>query len=264
MSRNGRIAIFGSGLSAGYILAAVNDLELEADIYTATPLDKVPNLSHVLLREVPPNYKETFQPERVTFFSTGTREAYLARMKRFEDRKSSKTAFPETGRSELYIYNPNNVLSVLLPPSTPYTIAKFSDEEIEEIAGTYEWAFVTFPLQRSIRSDKFVKYWMAQPAGLKSYMPNYAIYNGTNDLMWTRYTCYWGTERWEFSHLEFPAEGPAPMAEGAMLVSDIAPGIKEYVSLIPRLTLVGRFARWNKAVLAHEAYSQAFEILQTL
>lgn len=256
-----KIAIFGSGLSAAYVLAAVKFAGFEAEIFSDTP-PKYSGLGHILLREVPP---ETFSVSAslVTFFSIGTREAYLARMKRFEERHASKTAFPDSGRHELIAYSPERVLKELLPPEISITIKTFSDDEIIERSKSFLWTFVTFPFYSSIEPEKFVEYWTVTAKTIKLDMPNYAIYNGTNLLPWTRYTCYWGTERWEFSHLEFPVEEEAPMY-GAVKARDIAPGVKEYFSLFPRVTLVGRWARWNKAVLAHEAYEQALKILQTL
>lgn len=255
-----KIAIFGSGLSAGYIAAAAKVMKIPFNIYTNKLITEAPNLGHVLLREIPPTID--VQPTVVSFFSIGSKDAYLARMKRYEDRSTSKTAFPENGRSELRVYNPNIVYEKLLPAATTHLMKNFTDEEIIAASKEHLWTFVTFPLKESFSEEKIVKYWSTYPSA-KNNMPNYAIYNGSIELPWTRYTCYWGTERWEFSHLEFPAEGKSPMA-GAVLTADIAPGVKEYFSLYPRLTLVGRWAQWNKSILAHEAYDTAMKILQTL
>lgn len=47
-------------------------------------------------------------------------------------------------------------------------------------------------------------------------------------------------------------------------IADIAPEVKEYNSPYPGVTLVGRWARWSKQVLAQDAYAQTSKILKEM
>lgn len=254
MSR--KVAIFGSGLSAAYVYAACLDNGIEADFFTDNR--KPEFFGPVKLSWIPERVKVLKYP--VWLFSLGEKKDYLARM----DRTSGSTTFPSSGRIETAAYNPVEVLEQLQPLGCKITLGKFSDSEIEKLSQQYDYTFVTFPLQQSKREDKLVPYWLWLLKNQTVSLPNMVIYNGTTVFPWTRYSYYWGVHMWEYCHLTL--EQPLCPAIGAEVrrIADIAPGVKEYTSPFPKMALVGRWARWNKEVLAQDAYAQANKILKEI
>jgi hypothetical protein len=261
-----RVAIFGSGLSAAFVYAACKANAVEADFYTDHALAEQPDLGHVILRWVP--YPRAI-PYDVYFFSMGSLSDYLVRMGR-DHNDVLKTAFPVVGRSSLKAYNPYQAIDTLLPKEAKVTLGKFSDHEIYVISRSYDHTFVTFPMAQSRDPAKLIFYWSYSLPGRDLSLPNMAIYNATNQFSWTRFTQYWGIMTWEYSHKEYPAgEGSRmPPRPGNLVepkrVADIAPGVPEYVWQDKTITLVGRWARWNKSVLAHEGYEQAEEVIKEI
>jgi hypothetical protein len=256
-----KIAIFGSGLSAAYIYAACKDNSCEVEFFTDRPFtEKVEFFMPIRLSWLPEWVEVKKYP--IWWFGLGTKEDYLARM----GRTGGTTAFPEKGRTELTAYNPSDILEKLQPVGSKVTLGKFSDSEIEKISNNFDHSFVTFPLQQSKKEGKLVSYWIYF---LKNFndmsLPNIAIYSGTTEFHWTRFSHYWGIYMWEYSHLEYPGIPPQPsvFAE-AKKIFDIAPGVKEYISPFSKVTMVGRWARWSKNVLAEDAYKQADKILKEL
>ena len=258
---NSKIAIFGSGLSAAYVYAACRDNNLKADFYSDRPFAARPEfLGPVRVSWVPKWVKATLYP--IWWLSLGNKQDYLKRM----NRTSGATAFPENGRTELTAYNPNEVLDEMQPVDEKIILGKFTDSEIEQISKRYLHTFVTFPLQQSRSDGKLVSYWiyvLTKHSDLS--LPNMAIYNGTKNFAWTRFSHYWGVYMWEYSHAEYPDLPPRPniWAE-PVKIFDIAPDVPEYFSPYPNVTMVGRWARWSKSVLAQDAYSQADKILKEL
>lgn len=259
-----RIAIFGSGLSAAFVLAACNDAGWQTDIYTDRPFTTdLPELAHVILKWIPAGVELT--PYSISHFSRGTLQDYLKRMGREND-PNAKTTFPPDGRNEFTAYDPKEVLKKLWPKDAAITYGKFSEQEIESIAAEHVWSFVTFPMHRSQPND-LVFYWSYTLAHSNLSLPNIAIYNGRTDLPWTRLTQYWNIMSWEYSHMEYPDDKPPPRPSvwaEPKRIADIAIGVPEYTSPIPKVTMVGRWARWRKDVLSHDGYKQAMEILKEL
>lgn len=266
------IAIFGSGLSAGFVRQACIDFGASVTIFTNKPLETPVNLGHVLLRWVPEKFRKQVPVTKVSFFSIGSKDTYLARMKRFEDRSVSKSAFPESGAEHLTAYDPHAALKVLLPPSIWGTekIVDCTDEFIAKTSEGFDHSFITFPLKSANAFQSTVGYWAHTAQIPFTNMPNHAIYNGTNSQPWLRFTCYWGVARWEYSHLEFPENEEAPPAPidgiftDAIQLRDIAPNTPEFTSPIPTTTAVGRFAQRSKGILAHDAYGRAESVLRLL
>lgn len=256
-----KIAIFGSGLSAAYVYAACQDNNLSADFYSDRLFTNRPEFfGPVKLNWIPERAKAKLYP--VWLFSLGNKRDYLKRM----NRDSGSTTFPETGRTELTAYNPDEVLDELQPVNEKIVLGKFTDSEIEQISEKYLHTFVTFPLQKSKSEGKLVSYWIYLLRNQNSLsLPNMVIYSGTPEFSWTRFSHYWGTYMWEYSHVEYPDIPPRPSiwAEPKRIF-DIAPGVPEYFSPFSKITLVGRWARWSKSVQAQDAYSQADKILKEL
>jgi hypothetical protein len=261
------IAIFGSGLSAAYVYYAAKNQSYDCEFFTDKPLDTQPDLGHVLLRWVPPTVEA--KPYPIWFFSLGSIFKYLERMQRPET-DLKRTAFPKNGRTELQAFNPNFVLKEMLPEEAKVTYGKFSDEEIALLAKKYDWSFVTFPLQQSKHQDRLAFYWSYVLHDQSLMLPNMAIYNATDQFPWTRFTQYWNTLTWEFSHIEYPAgkEDSLPPRPNSWAepkrIADVAPNLPEFYSPYEKVSLVGRWARWNKSVLAHDAYMQASTILKEI
>jgi hypothetical protein len=260
-----KIAIFGSGLSAAFICAAAKEWGIGIDIYTDRPFTlDLPELGHVILKWIPGNLK--MQPIPISHFAMGDRYSYLKRMGREKD-PETKTTFPETGRNEFLAYNPKQALKELWPQDARMTYGKFSDKEIEAISKEHAWTFVTFPLQQSKAVNKLVFYQGYTLENQNFALPNMAIYNGTTNFPWTRFTQYWNIMSWEYSHLEYPPEAlpPRPNAWAEpKKIADIAVGVPEYFSPYEGVTMVGRWARWRKDVLSHDGYAQASNIFNKL
>jgi len=250
-----RVAIFGSGLSAAYVYAACLDNDVEVDFFTDNR--KPEFFGPVKLSWVPQRVKAKLWP--VWLFSLGTKKDYLKSM----GRSSGSTTFPETGRLETLAYNPTEVLEQL-PMEGKVTLGKFSDNEILQLSRNYDHSFVTFPLQQSKGEGKLVPYWLWLLKNQNVSLPNMVIYNGTVNFPWTRYSHYWDVSMWEHSHQE--TVEPLCPAIGAELrrIFDIAPGVKEYNSPYPKVAMVGRWARWNKEILAQTGYAQTDKILKEI
>jgi hypothetical protein len=214
-------------------------------------------------------------PERVKIesypvwlFSMGNRSDYLLRMGR-DPSKDSKTTFPENGRTEIRAYNPEQFLAKLQPDKkSKITLGRFSDTEIVELSKKYMHTFVTFPLQENRANKKLVQYWIyILENGSSLSLPNMVIYNATKKFAWTRFTQYWGRYMWEYSHVEYPVENMPPRPNvwaEPIKIFDIAPGEEECKIYSKEITLVGRWARWNKSVVAQDAYTQVKNILKEL
>jgi hypothetical protein len=257
-----KVAIFGSGLSAAYVYAACLDNEIEVDFFTDKPFSARPEFfGPVKLSWVPESLQFKLMPCPVWLFSLGSKKDYLQRM----GRKTGSTTFPENGRVQTFGYNPAEMLEHFYPPYSKVTLGKFSDNEIESISKNYDYTFVTFPLQQSKGEDKLVFYWIYLLKNQTASIPNMVIYNAAPTFFWTRFSHYWGTYMWEYSHVEFPNIPPCPdLRAEARKINDIAPGVAEYISPFPKVELVGRWARWSKDVLAQDAYTQADKILKEL
>lgn len=256
-----KVAIFGSGLSAAYVHAACVDNGLEADIFTDRSLNEKPDFSMPIKVNWLPSWV-TAPQYPIWLFGLGTKQDYLARM----GRNGGTTDFPVTGRTELAAYNPADILEQLLPPLLKVVLGRFTDDEIFSIAENYVHTFVTFPMEMSKINRKLVYYYIYYVRGaMKVDVPNMVIYNGTSAFPWTRFTHYWGTYMWEYSHLEYPNGAPKPHPQAALKqIFDIAPGVQEFFSPVPNITMVGRWARWSKSVLAQDAYAQADKILKEI
>jgi hypothetical protein len=252
-----KVAIFGSGLSAAYVYAACLDNGVEADFFTDNR--KPEFFGPVKLEWVPVKLQSVLLRYPVWLFSLGTKKNYLKNM----ERSSGSTTFPENGRTETLAYNPTEVLEQLQPQGK-VTLGKFSDIEIRQLSHSYAYSFVTFPLQSSKGEGKLVPYWLWLLKNQNMSLPNMVIYNGTFVFPWTRFSYYWDTQMWEYSHTE--KEEPVCPAIGAELrrIADIAPGVPEYTSPFHHVALVGRWARWSKSVLAQDAYAQADKILKEI
>ncbi|HPC25893.1 MAG TPA: hypothetical protein PK410_00030 [Paludibacteraceae bacterium] len=256
-----KVAIFGSGLSALYAYAACVDNGVEAEFFSDKPFEAKPEFfGPVKLSWIPPRIKATLYP--VWLFSLGNKADYLTRM----GRNSGHTTFPENGREETLAYNPSEVSDLMQPVNAKIVLGRFTDGEIEKLSHEYLHTFVTFPLQQSKSEDRLVSYWIYLLKNQNSLsLPNMVIYNGVKDFSWTRFSHYWNSYMWEFSHLEFPNLPPRPSiwAEPKQIF-DIAPNVPEYRSPFSNVTLLGRWARWSKSVLAQDAYSQVDKILKEL
>lgn len=271
-----KIAIFGSGLSALYVYAACLDNGWNADFYTdrafsnrAASSSPSPLPGPVKLDWVPASIKLERQP--IWLFSMGSVEEYLLRMGR-DPKIDSKTTFPISGRQEIYAYNPVQFFEKLKPNKhSEVILGRFSDTDIFEISKLYKHTFVTFPLKESFSGRELVRYWIfSMENSMSLSMPNMVIYNATQNFAWTRFTHYWGKYMWEYSHTEYPVtatpvQPPRPNSwADPVKIFDIAPNTEEYKIEIPSITAVGRWARWNKKVLAQDAYWQAEKILKEL
>ena len=256
-----KVAIFGSGLSAAYIYAACLDNGVQADFFTDRPLTEPTAYGQIILRWVPERLKLKTHP--IWLFSLGSLADYLKRLNRTAE-DEHKTTFPATGRVEEQVYNPGEFLEKVWRGDEVETLGKFTDKEILDISAKYDHTFVTFPLQESKQPDRLVSYWYYELKNLDISLPNMAIYNATDAFPWTRYSNYWGTMTWEYSHTEYTDNPPPSPSHLAKLnqIRDIAPNIPEYASPWEKVTLVGRWARWKKGVQAYEAYAQTDKILK--
>ena len=259
-----KVAIFGSGLSAAYVYAACLDNNVEADFFTDRALSNQPGLGHIILRWKPSTV--SLKLHHLWFFSIGSKDSYLARMNR---PVTSSTTFPETGYSQEDIYNPIEFMGKMWKGNERVIFGKFSDKEIENISKNYSHSFVTFPTQASKAAGKLNHYWCYVLENVSISLPCMAIFNGlAEEHQWSRFTHYWDTMAWEYSHIEFseehkPTELPHPDARPIWLAA-LPAEAEEYASPWPAVTLVGRWARWKKGVQAFEAYEQTDKILKEL
>lgn len=262
-----KIAIFGSGLSAAFVYAACEEYKCDVKFFSDT-LER-PNIGPVLIRQLPIRFQGLVPATTIWTFAMGDKNTYLDRMRR-DDEAMRPTSFPTEIRDWFYAYEPKAVYDTLMGGSAKLTdIGKYSDAEIKMLSREFHHTFVTFPLQESKHPSKLIFYWAyiyKHEAG--GIGPFTVLYNGTRDFPWLRYSHYWGTECWDFSNTEFPTathKPPAPSVSAVLnRVADIAPGTSEYHTTIPKVTLVGRWARWKKSVFAHHAYTQAMEILKEM
>ena len=101
--------------------------------------------------------------------------------------------------------------------------------------------------------------WFEDKSSVQGLDGNYIVYNGKHDTSWYRSSSLFGVGQTEYSDHRACWEAEPPPASWQ--------GIKPTTNNCnchPRILRVGRFGKWQKAVLTHHAFREAFDAMQQL
>jgi len=261
-----KVAILGTGPSAAYVVAACNKFEVEHKVISNAFPPKTysgafwPRLNPTNL---------TLPMKQVYIYSVGTAEGYLRKQWGDDFRKEwlDTCSFPTESKSEL-AYDPYSLFQILWKDVNISLVHDLSDREIRKLAMKYDIVFMTFPTEKSKRSQKdyIIQYPITSFPMNNSETYQYCVYSGRDAENAVRMSNLFG-----FLHTEYSKDHivNADLLDGGTVqwVRDTYPDTPEWDAFdVPadNVVLVGRWAQWKRKVLAHNAYETTMAVLKEL
>jgi len=269
------VCIIGAGATGAYAYQACLDLGAKVDILTEKMSAPPPGAFY--LHWLPANLKPRFAPEKVLYVGLGTKVNYLKRqwpeLTEFHNStvEGMTTSFPSSPRWE-YGWDARAVWEGLWDGANITLAAgRYSDQDIKDLAKTYDLVFHTFPSQESAATQpKLVMVpiqvykEMAMGQSVKKLVgdfQHFIIYNGLppkEGHPWVRLSQIWGRVSAEHSHTSALAKG----GDDIELRPDLVPGTHPWKKLIGKNILpIGRYATWERSYLSHMAF---FDVWNTI
>lgn len=276
--KKSRVAILGAGVSAAYAYAACVDLGVKDIVVITDRISKGPH-GAFWLYEVPEKLKESklwhwLYPQEISVSSVGdefyyNKSIWSGFMPQSEF-MSVKSSFPEKDTT-FYGYNPAITVDFLfgIHYLSPYPEAAIFEkwkkmnntEDVIELSGKYDIVLTTFPTgDTNVVQPPNALRPVSVVYGNSETPYNSVVYWGIPGSVVTRTSDLWGT----FS-MEVLSEKLYELNYGSCKVIQtykVSPFATEVGSTLrPNVFPVGRFACWNRKLLAHDAYAQAAEAI---
>jgi hypothetical protein len=174
-------------------------------------------------------------------------------------------SFPDFNGRSIRAYDPKLVLPLLWKgiPGVKFVPMTFeSDGGIESVASGYDLVFQTFPTFAALATEPRRKMFkVLEWPGTAGSGENYVLYNGLTSRVpmedWYRHSVLFGN-----TYLECSAAYRDPSGAKATIQFKLDPSsFPWYAAPAKNIVLIGRYATWQKNMLAHEAYQQAFSVI---
>lgn len=260
------IAIVGSGAAGAFAYKACVDYGC-AKVEVFTDRMGAPGKGAFYFHWIPDDLSAKYEPDEIMYIGIGTRQKYLAKQwptqKIDEEFETSYPLKPFTAPG----WDASTVWEELWANARVTIVAgKFSDTDLKDLAKFHDIIFLTFPTQESIQEQG--KYLVKIPVNLAGkstqfQLPskalyhlnkynNFIMYNGTDVFDWVRLNRLWGYTSFEYSHaVTFSDDDPKITYQ-----QDLMPGTPIWRRMPAHNFMpVGRFARWDRKYLSHQAYS---------
>ena len=265
------IVILGAGFSAAFCYKAIEDwsnkngknfkVSVYSDAYPPSPFGAF------WIHWIPEYLKRTVKGKEIGISYIGSRDLYVGKQWGTINYSDNSDSFPEYGHTEIG-YNPAEVREFLLPKNRVTYRSRFSEEEIYDLASDSSLLFYTFPLESSMESRK--KFLTKFPILLRpypEYYKNYTIYDGTSSRL-VRSSVLFGQYSMEFV-LNTPMDSRILNDKTVKIgqFPDMHPDTpeldeKERLSLSSNAYPLGRFAKFKRHELSHDAYAETAKILE--
>lgn len=260
-----KVAILGAGPSAAYAMMACEDLDVQYQVISSNfPSMFFPGPFWARL-----NPTEIAVPETdVHVYSVGNVYEYLKKQwQEVQDEWMTASSFPTEARTE-YAYNPYELFIPFWESrrTISLTTGDLTDEDIKNLAVDYDLVFMTFASEESREAMK--SYRTRYP--IISYKADFqtapfCIYNGHENEHIVRFSSLFGYVHAEYPQTYSPRLKLLTKDAHVTWVADTIPDTPEwnpYITPAYNVTLLGRFARWDRKVLAHHAYARTKAVLE--
>ena len=253
-----RVAILGAGPVSAYVYSACVDRGIFPTI-VAESITKSP-YGAFWFRWIPKFLSHTFAPEKIEILSYGDKETYISKQWGKDlDPDLYPSSFPES-KIEAWGYDPSIILAKLWRNAKVTKRPITDDEDIWSLAKIFDCIFLTFPSFESRRIN--AHYTVEVPTiRVKNSFPvsNKVYYDGGEGKI-VRVSFLFGNIYYE---LVKDCEYNLPGEYGKFI--DLHPSTPAWTNQIEKnVFYIGRYAEWNRHMLAHEAYEKAINILEQL
>lgn len=255
---NFKVAVLGSGAASAYAVRAALDCGADVTVHAFADKPGGGPPGAFYLHWLPPSVANKTRQHDIFIHGTGMEIGY--RTKQWGDFASqvSSSSFPTDSYLELG-YDPI-AINVLAAGAKRVIIDKpLTDREVDWLRNDYDIIFQTFPTQASLSTQPpYLKYYIVLSGIGADPDQNYIEYDGTHTVPWVRLSQLWGKR-----YLEFPkgmswesiTEWSSLWANSLHVeVKDFHPDTEIQVSRLTGVSLIGRWATWNKRWLSHMAY----------
>lgn len=261
---NADVAILGTGPSAAFALLACREMGVSTRVLSTTP----PSTSQAgafFLHYVPPAYPA--EPVPVVVGAVGHREGYLRKQ---WGRADIPTSFPSASRIH-YWYN-SACLEQVWADQPVELVNSLSDGDLARLGQRHGLVFHTFSAKAHFREREIVLFPTLTHFGVpgRDYGTDCVTYNGIPEDAHVRSTMSMG----RYS-IEFPADTRKEVVDSyrtffkerpsLVRLRDIRPGTPPVTSgqwLAPNVIPLGRFARFDRNLLSHDAYFSTLYFLK--
>lgn len=265
---NNRVAIIGLGPTGAFAARAAYDLGWDVKIY-ATDMEYRTPPGAFWLHWIPDAVLNDYNAETINILGIGKAEEYVKRQwgKEFAKLPSSFPVKPVAEKG----YDPAEVLPHLVPAECEFMPVshKLSDVDVRDIARAFDVVFQTFPTRESTEQQPaLIPYIAAARFGWEPRpgTGNMVVYNGSGKGVTVREAQLFGNH-----YLEFPKN--MSLAEVGMefdltgyqhvVLRDLHPYTKPWQQdSKSKVQLIGRFAKWDRKCLSHDAYADVRRILK--
>lgn len=254
-----RVLIIGSAASAAFAIQACRDLQIEYKVIS----DKPPVTGQsgaFFLHWLPESLKKFAREIEVTLIPLGTAEGYT--MKQWG--RVVPSSFPQVEEKKWW-YSSDVLQEVWRDQELTLVGNLDAKDFLDEYFSRFDWIFYTFPLQEHAR--EIVEFPVVDYSNGDSFLDNHVVYNGVAGDDWTRATVAFGRMSLELLPGAIPDEKYSKIWRVIRTgkLRDIPPSVKPVERdewLAPNIVPIGRFARFDRRRLSHDAYLDVKQILE--
>lgn len=269
-----KVAILGTGPSAAFAFKACMDYGLDPDevlIYGT----EVPSLSisaPVFFHDVPSSIREDCTEHTIGYIADGEAEEYMC-TQWGEEFAYVSSSFPKKS-IKIQAYNPNEVLPLLWEGAFSWKLSgRMQRRDLYRVSQTAPLVLQTFSLWDGVPRRYQFRYLIRQRDGVNpqawldklgynihdSGTLGFFLYNGNTSQGYIRIAILDGVVWYEYPSKETI---PYDYQEQAISFIDIHPTENRIAEPArDNIVLLGRNATWDRAMLAHQAYSMTYTVL---
>jgi hypothetical protein len=251
-----KVVILGCG-PAGLLAAhAANLLRMQPKIY-ALMKPSVINGAQFVHGDEAIHGLECGEPSVVTYSKLGTRDGYAQKVYGSADAPCSWDSFPEGDQKAWSMHDIYQTLWALY--SDAVTDLRVFGSDIAPLEKEYDLVISTIPrMTICVKRHDFTSQRVLFREGVPFRREgNWIEYNGEPTTPYYRTSSLFGHASTEFGEVGSWTVPPAGLQQG------IKP-LGHDCDCHPKTKFVGRFGRWEKGVLVHHAFQEAFDALQSL
>jgi hypothetical protein len=272
MSQKLKVAIFGFGATGAFIQKACNDRKIYPTVFT----DKINFIQPgaFFIHEIPgPMMDEAYRYRiSIRVFSIGLKSVYNRRQGFLESYDSS---FQQGMDLDKAVYVGDILQEIAYGAGRTHITCKLTDESCIRLSHSFDISFLTFPLQVDTHKFGDKKFWVPVVVGKSDERncTNYILYNGTSEFPFVRQTKIFNNIYEEYPR-DFTASEIQDLAKNTygdtgdiLHIPDLDPDVLPVETVVYKgknLHLIGRWAEWNRHMLAHEAYDKTAILVDKL
>lgn len=261
-----KVAVLGTGPSAAFAVLACRNSNVTPTVYSSfgtLPTFQGP-AGAFYFHKVPGAPVESNYYEHLTIIGVGGKDEYFKKQWGY----IGESTFPAEPYTD-YGFDPKYALRYMWERQDISKHEPFTDESVAVLARDFDYVFQTFPTDKS--RNELGKYKVTFPATVVDVhstvmlendlfiTPNTIIYDGLPQHSFVRASSLFGKLT-----REYPIGTKLNTRETVVTVPDLRPECPEWDRKdVPasNVFLLGRWAVWSRHMLSHQAYFDAWEVL---